>query len=73
LKLAVTFVSLLILAGLLFVDFKGFQSLASIRAEVRDLKQQVVETREYAEREAAAAMAAGAQARRRGGRSAQAG
>lgn len=50
--------ALLLLAALLFIDLKGYQSLKSMRAEIGNLRKDLVETREFAERGSSAALAA---------------
>lgn len=57
-KTALALLGALILAALLFIDFKGYQSLKSMRAELTALRQDLVETREYAERGSSAALTA---------------
>ena len=61
-KLAISSLAVLILAGLLFIDYKGYQSLKSMRVELSQLRRSVADTREYAERGSAAALAASRQA-----------
>ena len=61
-KLAISSLAVLILAGLLFIDYKGYQSLKSMRVELSQLRRSVSDTREYAERGLAAALAASQQA-----------
>lgn len=57
-KLALILGSVLILAGLLFIDYKGYESLKSMRASINDLRHDLLETREFAERGSSAALAA---------------
>lgn len=53
-----TIVLLLVLGGLLLIDFKGYQSLKSMRAEIANVRRDLLETREFAERGSSAALAA---------------
>ena len=57
-KLAITFVAALIVAGLLFIDYKGYQSLKSMRTELAGLRSNVKDTQEFAEKSAVAVAAA---------------